>query len=142
MEDENSIPDEFSGGFSKINSAGIVNVTLNNLWIDFYRHYRSGQYLSANSDLDCIWFILGGEKSVIDSDEEKAYFTIEKQLALSGEIRNSLEAKGFDKVNPVQVQAFKVQKPLLGEKALFLRRLQNIQGKGTAYWDGSDEEAE
>lgn len=123
---------------SKINSAGLVNSTLSNLWQDFFRHYRHGQYLSANSDLDCVWTILGGEKGIEGSDTEKAYFNVESEIKNSGELRDSLRIKGFGKVDPADLQILVKQKALLLKKALFLRRLQNDQGKGTAYLDETE----
>ena len=141
MEDGYIDTDNF-GKLSRINSAGIVNSTLNNLWIDFYRHFRDGRYLSANSDLDCIWTILGGEKNMEGSDEEVSYKKIEKELYESGMLGDKLEITGFDRVEDKQIARLSAQKKVLLKKALFLRRLQNKQGKGTAYNDGEDEEFE
>ena len=87
---------EQMGSLSKINSAGLINSTMNNLWVDFFRHYRDGKYLTANSDLDCIWTILGGEKGMKESQEEKDYFEIETNLSKVGILRDSFEVKGFD----------------------------------------------
>lgn len=127
---------------SKINSAGIVNSTMNNLWIDFYRHYRAGQFLSANSDLDCIWTILGGEKGMADSEDETKYFKIEAKIGEFGLLRDSIEINGFGKLKQEQINTQIKQKDILLKKSLFLRRLQNEQGKGTAYISGDDEETE
>jgi len=123
---------------SKINSAGIVNLTLNELWKDFFRHYRDGKYLSANSDLDCVWTILGGEKGIEGQDIDKNYNKIETKLAEIGSPQDKLEAVGFKKVDSSQLTKFSKHKTILLEKSLFLRRLQNSQGKGTAY-DDADE---
>lgn len=131
--------DEF-GKLSKINSAGLVNSTLSNLWSDFFRHYRDGKYLAANSDLDCIWTILGGEKNIEESPAESEYKKIELKLYESGTLTNSLDIKGFGKVNQDDLTKIASQKIILLKKALFLRRLQNSQGKGTAYHDGEDED--
>jgi hypothetical protein len=53
--EEEEVAEDYSTKTSKINSAMITNMTLNELWKDFFRHFRHGQYLAANSDLDCIW---------------------------------------------------------------------------------------
>lgn len=134
--------DDF-GKVSKINSAGLVNQTLNDLWKDYFRHYRSGQYLAANSDLDCIWTILGGEKVKKEKKEDDKkpitphaeYAGIEKKIIASGRLRDSFEVRGFGKISKEQLDKASQQKILLQEKALFLRTLQNKQGKGTAYLD-------
>ena len=127
---------ECFGKVSKINSAALVNSTLNNLWIDFFRHYRAGQYLSANSDLDCIWTILGGEKGMDkDSTKETEYQKLEESLSRSGSLQDSLEVKGFGKITPEQLKKFVSHKSIILKKSVFLRRLQNSQGKGTAYYN-------
>ena len=127
------------GKLSKINSAVIVNATINNLFMDFYRHYRHGEYLNANSDLDCIWTILGGEKGIENSETEEEYYIIEKKIADSGNLQNSIERKGFNSIDEKQKQKFVKQKKILLDKALFLTRLKNVQGKGTAYSMGEED---
>lgn len=131
-EDFNDTPEEF-GKLSKINSAGLVNSTLSNLWLEYFRHYRTGQFLNANSDLDCIWTILGGEKGIEGEITEKKYKVIECRLIQTGNLSNTTERKGFDKVNPDVILRKGKQKLIITEKAVFLRRLMNKQGKGTAY---------
>jgi hypothetical protein len=133
--------DDF-GKLSKINSAGLVNSQLSNLWLEFFRHYKEGKFLSANSDLDCLWTILGGEKTIEGSNEEISYFKIEGKLNQNGKLKDSLEIRGFGNIDEKQLDILNVQKGILLEKSLFLRRLQNKQGKGTAYNDGDDEDSE
>ena len=127
--------DDSFGKLSKINSAGIINSTLGNLWNDFFRHFRDGRYLSANNDLDCIWTIHGGEKKVEGSEEERSYFLNEKDLSKSGNLQNSISIRGFGEVSDKELNKLIEHKGLLLKKALILRRLQNKQGKGTAYTD-------
>lgn len=127
---------------SKINSAGMVNSAINNLWLDYFRHYKTGQFLSCNSDLDCIWTILGGEVGIEGSDSEKKYFAIEASLDTCGVLQDNLEKNDFEPIQPLDLKQRSKQKALLMKKALFLRRLQNNQGKGTAYLSGDDEETE
>lgn len=128
------------GKLSKINSAALVNSTLSNLWLDFFRHFRAGKYLAANSDMDCIWTILGGEKDIEKNDIETNYLSIEEGLRKSGTLRDSIEVAGFGEVDEAQLIKIAKQKDILLKKSIFLRRLQNSQGKGTAYHDGDDEE--
>lgn len=127
---------------SKINSAAIVNISLNNLWIDSFRHLRSGEYLKWNNDLDCIWTILGGEPTIKDSDDEKEFLRIEEEISKSGNLSNSANFKGFSVPDDDYLQKLSSQKAALMKKAMFLRRLQNSQGKGTAYDSGDDEDFE
>ena len=127
---------------SKINSAMLVNSTLNELWKEFYTHFRAGKYLSSNVDLDCIWTILGGEDKIEKSKIEDNYKEIETKLKNSGILQDSLGSIGFNRVRTEDIQKFAIQKGILLSKALFLRRLQNSQGKGTAYEDKDEEESE
>lgn len=133
--------EEHSGRLSRFNSAGIVNATLNNLWVDFFRHMRYGEFLNANNDLDCIWTILGGEKNVKGKQDETDYTKIQKNLHNVSPIFNSIPSSGF-KSNPIFLSILKKQKEVLMEKSLFLRRLQNRQGKGTAYDEEGEDELE
>ena len=134
--------EEVQNNLSKINSAGLVNSTISNLWTDFFRHYRKGEFLSANADLDCLWTIFGGEKGMDGSPFETEYLKIEKELAASGSLKDNLEISGFNKINISQIKVFGLHKKILLKKSLFLRRLMNEQGKGTAYASGDDEETE
>ena len=131
---------EVFGKLSKINSAGLTNSTINNLWVDFFRHFRDGKFLSANSDLDCIWTILGGEKGIESSSIENDYKSIETELGKNGALKDQITTNGFEKINNEEYVKFAKNKKVLLKKALFLRRLQNQQGKGTAYLDGDDED--
>lgn len=126
------------GELSKVNSAGLINSTIINLRQDFYRHFRQGKYLSANADLDCIWTILGGEINI--EKEQTEYQNIEKGLYDSGKLQDGFTSLGFQKVTPDQIEKFNKQKPLLLKKAIFLQKLQNSQGKGSAYRNKDDDD--
>lgn len=139
MDANEEIENVSDGVTSKINAAGLINLTTNNLWVDFYNDFRKGKYLSANNDLDCIWTILGGEKGVEKSPEEEAYNEIEKELKETGSLSNGISTKGFEDINPKFILRQSRQKRTLLKKALFLRRLQNEQGKGTAYEKGESD---
>lgn len=138
----NESVEELQNNLSKINSAGLVNSTISNLWNDFFRHYRNGEFLSANADLDCLWTIFGGEKGMDGTESEEKYNLIEQELSSSGRLKDSLEITGFNKVGLEQIKTFGKHKEILMNKSLFLRRLMNEQGKGTAYQSGDDEETE
>ena len=131
-----------AGKLSKINSAYLVNSTLNNIWIDFFRHFRAGQYLSSNNDLDCVWTILGGEKGISESKEEKEFVNIQADLKALGDLINGANTKGFAPLNQIQLAVMNKQRDVILKKSLFLRRLQNSQGKGTAYHDENEEDFE
>lgn len=113
---------------SRINSAGLINSTLENIWKDSYNAMASGNYSLWNTKLDAIWAILGGDVKEDDEDEKK-YNSINLKIYENGSLKSKI-GSGFDeKTNPNNA----IQYQLLIKKALFLRRLQNKQGKGTAY---------
>lgn len=122
---------------SKINAAGLINSTLERLWSECYSAMSSGNYILWNTKLDAIWVILGGDVKE-NGDEDKSIRVIDLEIYNNGSLKNKI-GRGFEsKSNPNNA----IQYQLLKKKSLFLRRLQNKQGKGTAYYDGEDEEAE
>ncbi|MFP4457151.1 MAG: hypothetical protein ACLFPS_05770 [Clostridia bacterium] len=115
---------------SRINSAGLINSTLENLWKDVYNAMSKGDYFLWNVKLDAIWSLLGGDCK--DNDPDDKYITeLNLQIYKKGSLK-SKTGQGFSKEsNPNNA----MQYLLLVKKNLFLRRLQNRQGKGTAYED-------
>ena len=113
---------------SRINSAGIINITIENLWRESYSAMARGDYSLWNIKLDSLWAILGGDVKD-ESKEDKKFNAINVKIYESGSIKNKV-GSGFEaKENPNNPLKYQ----LLLKKALFLRRLQNSQGKGTAY---------
>lgn len=118
---------ERADAISKINSAGIINVTIENLWRDVYGSMAKGDFLTWNRKLDSIWLILGGE----GNSPEKEFNKIDLELHALGSL-NPIK-KGWDKSPEKNYELRSQQYVKLREKSLFLRKLQNKQGKGTAY---------
>ncbi len=118
---------------SKFNAAGLISATLEKLWIDCHNAMAVGNYVLWNTKLDSIWTILGGDVKDDDDDDKKF-----KDICLKVFEKGSLKGKvgtGFNKrENPDNATQYQ----WLIRKSLFLRRLQNRQGKGTAY--ASDDE--
>jgi len=113
---------------SRINAAGLINSTLEKLWNEGYTSMSNGDFIRWNIKLDCIWAILGGdvkENDVDDKTMQKINLTIYELGNLSTKSESGFEKKD----NPNKA----LQYQLLLSKCLFLRRLQNKQGKGTAY---------
>lgn len=115
---------------SRINAAGIINVTLENLWRECYSTISKGDLVSWNRKLDSIWVLLGGDVKE-GSKEEEGYNKIEEQLFKTGGLNH--KKVGWKKNNQDESRTIALQYLLLRKKSLFLRRLQNKQGKGTAY---------
>lgn len=133
---QNSI-DEEENKMSKINSAGLINATLERLWQECYSLMYSGDYVGWNTKLDAIWSILGGDCKDGD-DIDKQMTELNLKIYESGSL-SSKKGSGFNKKennnNPLKYL-------LLIKKNLFLRRLQNSQGKGTAYDKGDGDDFE
>lgn len=113
---------------SRINAAGLINSTLENLWKDCYSAMAKGNYLLWNTKLDSIWAILGGDCKEGD-DEDKNMSKINLKIYENGDFKTKIGSGFLEKNNPNNA----IQYQLLLRKSLFLRRLQNKQGKGTAY---------
>lgn len=125
-----------SAKMSKINAAALINLILADLWRDSYRHSRMGEFSKWNADLNCLWIELGGDVKD-NSDEERDFEKIENELAQIGSLTRK-KVDGFREVEREdQIKSAKQYK-LLIKKALFLKRLQNSQGKGTAYKEDAD----
>ena len=122
---------------SKINAAGIINVTIENLWRDAFSSMSQGNLVTWNRKLDSIWSILGGDIKEGDEDD-KSMSSLNLQLYETGSLNH--KKSGFQKLNDGESTKMAMQYILLNKKNLFLRRLQNRQGKGTAYRNDDDDD--
>ena len=137
MFDNNNYIEEISKT-SKLNSGGLINLRLDILWKDAHKHSRSGMYSDWSADLDCIWSELGGEYEE-SSEQYKTFDELNAKLLL---VKNWAAGSGFKKTLPEDKLEMARQYLLLRKKEMFLRRIQNEQGKGTAYNDGSEDDWE
>jgi len=120
---------------SRINSAGLINSILENLWKNSYTYMANGDYLKWNSTLDAIWSILGGDCK--DGDDDDVLYTgLNMKIYGLGTLKSRVGVGFSQKPNPNNSHQYH----LLLKKALFLRRLQNKQGKGTAYHSDDDDD--
>lgn len=102
---------------SKYNSAIAILYRIDELWKDCHRHARNGELKKWNWDLDRVWCEL-----VDDADEENKKEFKKHMLNVSKVLSNP----------NALYQA-------LLEKEIFLRKLQNTQGKGNKYDEGAEE---
>ena len=119
---------------SKYNSAVAQLYRLDELWKDAHRHSRSGNYVQWNGDLDKIWSELAGDLKS-GCKEEREYNDFTEQLGKAGTLSKD-EIKGFTSNSNVGKPT---QYLVLLNKEIWLRRLQNSQGKGTAYQDEDED---
>lgn len=136
MKDYSHKVEEADNKQSRINAAGLINATLEKLWGEAYYAMSKDDFLTWNRKLDAIWMILGGDEKK-DSDAEKSYKEIETLLIKQGKLGSMMV--GFKQVGTDQVNR-NMQYLVLKEKSIFLRRLQNKQGKGTAYHDDDEDD--
>ncbi len=130
---------------SKINSAGLINMRINNVWIEVNKAAISGNYFLWNSYLDRIWCELGGDikKSeegkdgkVKESDEVIEFNELNKNV--SDKLKELPIIQGFSKYSKDDKKNMSELYDYLLKKEFFLRRLMNQQGKGTAYQEEAD----
>lgn len=122
---------------SRINSAGLTNITLENLWRDCYSAIAQGDLEKWNRKLDAIWIVLGGDVKEGDNDD-KAMKDIDLNIYANGSLNN--KRIGFTKSSKNSSLIIATQYIWLKKKSLFLKRLQNRQGKGTAYASEDDDD--
>ena len=122
---------------SKYNSAVAQLFRIDALWKDCHTHSRSGAYAQWNSDLDKVWCELAGDLDK-NSNQEKEYVKINKKI---GEIYTK-DNSGFTLTDKDSKKKMTTNYNNLIEKEIFLRRLQNELGKGTAYADEDEDSFE
>lgn len=127
---------------SKYNS-GIAQIyRLDSLWRSTHLHSRSGKFNLWNLDLDRLWCELAKDLS----DEEygnykKKFDYFDSELLKTGAFIDT-PPSGWADFTPEQVEKRNKQYKVLTDKDLFLRRLENHLGKGTAWDDGDEDDFE
>lgn len=124
---------------SKLNSGMLNNLRLNDLWKDANTHSRTGQYAKWNDDLDRVWCELAGD--IKEKEKEKEFTEYTKLTIAYAKSFEGVNHKkiGFGQVENVHKVSMTKQKMALMNKEIFLRQLQNRQGKGTAYVSEDDD---
>jgi len=131
-------------GTSKINAAGLINLTLENLWNEAFKKQTKNELWKWNRYLDSIWLILGGDVIIKDNENKKTnkifqeFNSLEIKIGETGTLNH--KKTGFNKITKTEIKTMARQYQLLMKKSLFLRRLQNKQGKGTAYKDPGEDD--
>lgn len=120
---------------SKINSAGLINMRINNIWIEVNKAAISGTYFSWNNYLDRIWCELIGDIKE-SANERKDFEKLDKDVS-----ENLVKLKikeGFSQFTKEDKENMSKTYSVLMKKEDFLRTLMNKQGKGTAYQEEAD----
>jgi len=124
---------------SKYNSGIAIILRLDSLWKDTHLHSRAGLFGKWNSDLDRIWCELSRDLSDKEyKTYEKDFGLFDKEIEDLGNFNDNI-GNTFNKIPKEDIQKRNKQYKVLMRKELFLRRLENHLGKGTA-WDEGDED--
>jgi hypothetical protein len=123
------MPETEEERLSRLNAAGIINVTLENLWRDAYSAMSREDFLVWNRKLDAIWALLAGDVKK-DSEEDKDFTKIDLKIHTEGRLGFPRDFEGLSEGQKLIKAKTYI---LLRDKSVLLRRLQNKQGKGTAY---------
>lgn len=137
MAEEEAKKSKYNTGLAKI-------YRLDGLWKSVNIFSTSGKYSKWNEFLDRIWCELCNDLKENTEDEKDFKKNKEKIENLDGEIGRigNFEDNATDSFNPVtknQMDKRNEHYKKLMEKEIFLRRLENILGKGTA-WEDEDED--
>ena len=135
---------------SKYNSGINIIMRLDDLWRKVNHFASLGKYASWNSALDRIWCELARDlkedeykdkinKENIKTEGYKSQFDkFDKEIVAIG-VFGDHASDTFNKITPEQITNRNKMYTKLMEKELFLRRLENHLGKGTA-WDDNDDD--
>ena len=123
---------------SKYNSGVAIQIRIDSLWKDANNHSRAGLFYKWNLDLDAIWRELARDIKEKDYQGKKEkYDEFDTKLVETGKFKD-YGGEGFKKEENDDLQKRGKQYKILMEKELFLKRLENELGKGTAYDEGDD----
>jgi hypothetical protein len=121
---------KFHGAFSQLER-------MNKIWDNVNSSSIAGNFKNWNTHLDVLWMELGADCEE-EGIEELSYLKFNLELKKLGVLKNN-EIKGFKNSLDTQNENSESIRQLLRRKELFLRRLQNKLGKGTA-WSDPDED--
>lgn len=122
---------------SRYNSAELLNLRLDSLWNNSKDHARNGEYARWKADLDQIWSELASDLKP-KGEEEGTYNKFVILLLGLGDLSNPI-SRGFQAIPKDTILKREKQYSLLLDMQIWLKRLQNKVGKGTAYDQGDDE---
>jgi hypothetical protein len=127
---------------SRYNSAIFQLYRLNNLWVNIHRVVQSKKFESWNTLLDRVWSELSrdlSEKQYTEFSEK--YKAIDLALISLGQFKDSTP-EGWKEVSEDFLKNRINQYHRLMEKELFLRRLENSLGKGSAFKEDIEDDFE
>ena len=112
---------------SRFNSQIFILQRIHQLWLDCSKHSRRGELINWSKDLDRIWCELSADASAQEIITFWEYFAKIEECYFEDK-----EEPGKFKVDQQKLY------PLLLQKEMFMRKVQNKQGKGESYNEGDD----
>ena len=131
MEENEQIKSKYSSGINII-------LRLDQLWKDTHLHSRNDLFYKWNNDLDCIWRELA--RDIKDNeyvDKKKGFDGFDTEIKKVGNFQDQTP-NGFKKPDSDFWKKRDEHYKILMEKELYLKRLENELGKGTAYDEGDE----
>jgi len=123
---------------SKYNSGVAKEIRRNDLWKEANFHSRTGQFTKWSEDLDTIWSELCADIKPEEFKNKKEEFEkFDNDLLIIGRIEDK-SSNGFAELGKDFYDKRDKHYKKLRDKEIFLRRLENSLGKGTAYEDDGD----
>ncbi len=125
---------------SKYSSGVNIIFRLDSLWKISHLHVQAGRYSHWNIVLDCIWRELARDLNDKNFGEKKEELKeIDARLKLQLPFNDSAPA-GFREPTEKEIESRNKIYEILGEKQIFLSRLENFLGKGTTEADDDEDD--
>ena len=125
---------------SRYNSAADQLQRIGGLWRDANNHSRNHDYHKWNMDLDAIWRELSADLNP-NCPEEKYFLQLVEKISALLPLTKQV-AESFNKKLQYNIEKSSKEYRILMEKEVFLRRMQNKLGKGSAYKDEFEDDFE
>ena len=119
---------------SKYNAAISQLYRLDELWRECHKQKRNYNLFLWNIALDSIWSELSEDSKTEDENEFNRY---NKILIINGFFIR-FQPVGFETIKNEEVEKQAINYQILLSKEVWLRKLQNKQGKGAVYEDSMD----
>jgi hypothetical protein len=124
---------------SKYNSGINIIMRLDELWKKVNEYCAMGKYSKWNSYLDIVWRELARDlKENEFKTKEGEFDAFDTKITDIGTFGDAM-GETFNKIKEDAIKNRNKMYKVLNKKELFLRRLENHLGKGTA-WDDDDED--
>jgi len=122
---------------SKYNSAIDQLRRIGEIWRIVRSRVVSGDYFAWNQELDRVWVELSQDVQP-NGKEEKDILDYNKKIVELQPLATP-NSHGFNKISEKDRKKYSEQYLILISKEIYIRRLQNRLGKGTAYLDDDED---